>query len=175
MTKESQILQLGNPTLRKKAAIVKNIQAENIQKLINTLLKIVIEVDGIGIAAPQINKSYQVFIVASHPNKRYPKAPKIKPLMVINPKIISHSRAVIKDWEGCLSIPGVRDSIPRYKSIEVEYYTRSGGKIREKLTGFIARIFQHEYDHLNGLVFLDRLKNNKNIITDKEYQKLILK
>jgi len=158
MTKTLQIIQLDNPILRKKARVVKNIQDKHIQKLINTLLKIVIEVDGVGIAAPQLNKSYQIFIVASRPNKRYPKAPKMKPLVVINPKITSHSSEMIKDWEGCLSINGIRGLAPRYKSIGVEYKTRNGEEKKERLAGFIARIFQHEYDHLNGLLLFRSFK-----------------
>jgi peptide deformylase len=79
---------------------------------------------------------------------------------------------MVKDWEGCLSIPGIRGLVPRHKSIVVEYTTRNEGKKREELEDFIARIFQHEYDHLNGIVFLDRLESVSDMITEKEYIKL---
>jgi peptide deformylase len=167
-----EIEELGNPILREKAKHVDNIGDEYIQNLIDNLTETVSAVNGVGIAAPQVNESYQIFIIYSHPNPRYPDAPKTEPLEVINPKIISRSDEMVKDWEGCLSIPGIRGLVPRHKSIAVEYTTRNEGKKREELEDFIARIFQHEYDHLNGIVFLDRLESVSDMITEKEYIKL---
>lgn len=167
-----EIEELGNPILREKAKHVDNIGDEYIQNLIDNLTETVSAVNGVGIAAPQVNESYQIFIIYSHPNPRYPDAPKTEPLEVINPKIISRSDEMVKDWEGCLSIPGIRGLVPRHKSIVVEYTTRNEGKKREELEDFIARIFQHEYDHLNGIVFLDRLESVSDMITEKEYIKL---
>ncbi|HEX9667413.1 MAG TPA: peptide deformylase [Thermodesulfobacteriota bacterium] len=167
-----EIEELGNPILREKAKHVDNIGDEYIQNLIDNLTETVSAVNGVGIAAPQVNESYQIFIIYSHPNPRYPDAPKTEPLEVINPKIISRSDDMVKDWEGCLSIPGIRGLVPRHKSIAVEYTTRNEGKKREELEDFIARIFQHEYDHLNGIVFLDRLESVSDMITEKEYIKL---
>jgi len=175
MPKLLQIAQLGHSILRKKTDPVKNVKDIYIQNLIDDLIATVVEVNGVGIAAPQVYEPYQIFIIASHPNLRYPDAPKMEPTAIINPKINSHSEDLIKDWEGCLSIPGIRGLVPRYETISVEYTTRKGEREERELTDFIARIFQHEYDHLNGIVFLDRLENNKDIITEKEYQKLIFK
>ena len=171
----AQVIQLGTPVLRKKAKIIKNIQDPEIKKLTNNLLKILMKVNGVGMAAPQLNKSLRLFIVASHPNPRYPKAPYMKPTAVINPKILSHNNEKKKDWEGCLSVPGVRALVPRYTEIKVEYTTKQGRKVRKIYKDFIARIFQHEYDHLEGLVFLDRIESTKDIISEKEYQKLMRK
>ena len=84
-----QVAQLGHPVLRKKAKPVKNINDPSVQELIDNLIMTVMDVDGVGIAAPQVYKSLRLFILASHPNPRYPKAPKMKPTAVINPKIIS--------------------------------------------------------------------------------------
>jgi peptide deformylase len=175
MPKLLQIAQLGHPILRKKADLVKNVQDDYIQNLIDDLIATVAEVNGVGISAPQVYESYQIFIIASHPNIRYPNAPKMEPTAIINPKINSHSEDLIKDWEGCLSIPGIRGLVPRHKSISVEYTARDGRREKKEFPDFIARIFQHEYDHLNEIVFLDRLENTKDIITEKEYQKLIFK
>ncbi|HWP92654.1 MAG TPA: peptide deformylase [Thermodesulfobacteriota bacterium] len=175
MPKLLQIAQLGHQILRKKADPVKNVKDIYIQNLIDDLIATVVEVNGVGIAAPQVYEPYQIFVIASHPNLRYPDAPKMEPIAIINPKINSHSEDLVKDWEGCLSIPGIRGLVPRYKSISVEYTTRNGERKERELTDFIARIFQHEYDHLNGTVFLDRLESNKDIITEKEYQKLIFR
>jgi peptide deformylase len=168
------IIQLGNSILRQKATEVEDIQDETIQKLIDDLMATVIEVNGVGIAAPQVAQSYRVMIVASRPNPRYPHAPHMEPTAMINPRIIAHSSTMIKDWEGCLSIPGIRGLVPRYEAIEVEYTDRNGKIQRQLLTNFVARIFQHEYDHFDGIVFLDRLESNLDIVTDHEYQKLIV-
>jgi peptide deformylase len=168
------IVQLGNHILRQKAARVENIQDEKIQKIIDDLIATVVKANGVGIAAPQVAQSYRVMIVASRPNPRYPDAPEMEPTAMINPKIITHSTAVVKGWEGCLSIPGIRGLVPRYEAVEVEYIDRNGKLQKQLLNGFIARIFQHEYDHLDGIVFLDRLESNRDIVTEQEYQKLIV-
>jgi peptide deformylase len=172
MAKILEIEELGNPILRENAKHVDNIGDEYIQRLIDDLIETVRAVNGVGIAAPQVNESYQIFIVASSPNPRYPDAPTMEPIEVINPKILSRSDQMIKDWEGCLSVPGIRGFVPRHKSLVVEYTTRNGDKKTEDLEGFIARIFQHEYDHLKGVVFLDRLESVIDVITEKEYIKL---
>lgn len=168
------IIQLGNSILRQKATEVEDIQDETIQKLIDDLMATVSEANGVGIAAPQVGQLYRVMIVASRPNPRYPHAPHMEPTAMINPRIIAHSSTMIKDWEGCLSIPGIRGLVPRYEAIEVEYTDRNGKIQRQLLTNFVARIFQHEYDHFDGIVFLDRLESNLDIVTDHEYQKLIV-
>ncbi|MHC5742264.1 MAG: peptide deformylase [Nostoc sp.] len=174
MTELAPIIQLGNPTLRQKAAWVENIQDEQIQKLIEDLIATVAKANGVGIAAPQVAQSYRLFIVASRPNARYPNAPEMEPTAMINPKIIAHSTEVVKDWEGCLSVPGIRGLVPRYKSIEVEYTDSQGNLQKQQLTDFIARIFQHEYDHLDGIVFVDRLENTLDMITEQEYQQRVV-
>jgi len=170
-----QVAQLGQPVLRKKAKEVKEIQHADIQELVHDLIATLMDVNGVGIAAPQVYRSLRLFIVASHPNPRYPKAPNMKPTAVINPKIISASKEIAKDWEGCLSVPGIRALVPRHTSILVEYTTVTGKKVKKQYKDFIARIFQHEYDHLEGKVFLDRIESTKDIITDKEYLRIISK
>jgi peptide deformylase len=170
-----QVSQLGHPVLRATTKPVKDVKSEKVQELIDDLIATVMDVDGVGIAAPQVYEPIKLFIVASHPNPRYPNAPKMKPTAIINPKILSHSKEKAKDWEGCLSIPGIRGLIPRYKSIKVEYTTREGEIKKREFKNFVARIFQHEYDHLDGIVFLDRIDTTKEIITEKEYQKIVAK
>jgi peptide deformylase len=166
------IIQLGNPILRQKAEWVDNIQDECIQELIDDLIATVAQANGVGIAAPQVAASYRLFIVASRPNPRYPNAPEMEPTAMINPRIVAHSPEVVKGWEGCLSVPGIRGLVPRYQAIAVEYMDRHGQLQKQELTDFIARIFQHEYDHLDGVVFVDRLENTQDMITEQEYQKL---
>ncbi|AFY59224.1 N-formylmethionyl-tRNA deformylase [Rivularia sp. PCC 7116] len=173
MSKKLSIIELGNPILRRKAEPVNNIQEQSIQKLIDDLLETVVDANGVGIAAPQVAQSYRVFIVASRPNLRYPNAPLMEPTAMINPRIIDCSDEMVKGWEGCLSIPGIRGLVPRHRSIKVAYTDRDGNLIHQELTEFVARIFQHEYDHFEGLVFLDRVESTLDIATEQEYQNLM--
>lgn len=168
-----QVAHLGHPILRKKSRKVSDTQSPDVQTLIDDLIATVMEVDGVGISAPQVYQSLQIFILASHPNPRYPYAPKMKPTAVINPKILYFSNNKVKDWEGCLSIPGLRGLIPRSKSVKVEYTTREGKKTVKSYSDFVARIFQHEYDHLEGKLFIDRVDSTLDLISEKEFLKLI--
>jgi peptide deformylase len=168
-----EISQLGNPVLRQQAKPLENIQDAGISKLIDDLMTTVGYMNGVGVAAPQVAQSVRLFIVASRPNLRYPNAPEMEPTAMINPRILSCSSETVKEWEGCLSIPGIRGLVPRYRAIEVEYTDRHGKLQKQELTDFVARIFQHELDHLDGLVFLDRVESTQELITEQEYQKLI--
>ena len=172
MPKILEITELGNPVLRDNAMPVENIDDPIIQELIEDMILTVKETHGVGLAAPQVSVPLRIFVMASYPNKRYPDAPEMVPTVVINPEIIDKSNDTIKDWEGCLSIPGIRALVPRNQSVEVKYYNRHGMLLHETLNDFIARVFQHENDHLNGIVFLDILENTQDIITESEYIKL---
>ncbi|WP_298533828.1 peptide deformylase [uncultured Algibacter sp.] len=167
------IAHLGAPILRERTTEVENITDVDFLNLIRDMMTTVKDANGLGIAGPQVYSSLGVFIMASKPSKRYPNAPKTEPLAIINPTILNYSKDKEKDWEGCLSIPGIRGHVNRSKSIEVTYTTQQGETVTKTLEGFIARIFQHEYDHLNGTVFLDRLDSNKDIISEKEYQRIV--
>ncbi|MFP4574218.1 MAG: peptide deformylase [Coleofasciculus sp.] len=173
MTQSLEIAQLGNPILRQLARPIDNVQDESIQQLIEDLKAQAVAANGVGIAAPQVSQSCRLFIVASRPNPRYPNAPTMEPTAMINPQIVAHSAEVVKGWEGCLSIPGIRGLVPRYQAIEIEYTNQQGKPQRQQLTDFVARIVQHEYDHLNGIVFLDRVESTQDLITETEYQRRI--
>ncbi|MBD1844955.1 peptide deformylase [Cyanobacteria bacterium FACHB-63] len=168
------IIELGHPVLREKARSIEHIQDDRMQTLIDDLMATVQKANGVGIAAPQVAESYQLMIVASRPNLRYPNAPSMEPTPIINPKILAHSDETVKGWEGCLSIPGIRGNVPRYQAIEIEFYDRFGKRQKIEMTDFVARIFQHEYDHFNGIVFLDRVESNHDLVTEKEYQKRLV-
>ncbi len=167
------IARSGDPILRIIAAEVTNILDDEIQNLIDTLIDTATAVDGVGMAAPQLSHSYRLFVMASRPNSRYPYAPTMEPTAVINPRILSYSKEIVKDWEGCLSVPGIRGKVPRYDRIEVEYCDRNGNLVNQELSGFIARIFQHELDHLDGILFTDRLESDLDRFSEAEYQALI--
>lgn len=169
-----EIIQLGNPILRQQSKPIDSIDDPCIQKLIDRLIVTVAKANGVGIAAPQVGECDRLFIVASRPNPRYPTAPEMEPTAMINPRIIAHSIDVVKAWEGCLSVPGIRGLVPRYQSIKVEYTSRDGKRHQQELTDFVARIFQHEYDHLDGIVFLERVENTQELMTEQEYQQRIV-
>ncbi|HAZ48104.1 MAG TPA: peptide deformylase [Cyanobacteria bacterium UBA11369] len=168
------IIQLGNPILRQHSKPIDNVGEPCIQTLIDELIATVAKANGVGIASPQVAESYRLFIVASRPNPRYPNAPTMEPTAMINPRIIAHSSEVVKGWEGCLSVPGIRGLVPRYQAIEVEYTSQDGKLHRQELRDFVARIFQHEYDHLDGIVFIDRVESTKELMTEQEYQQRIV-
>jgi len=163
------IAKLGEKILRKKSKKVKNILDTEIQDLSKDMLTCVKKNKGVGLAAPQVFKSLRIMVISSNPNERYPNAPKKEPTVLINPKILKTSKSKENGWEGCLSIPGIRAKISRYKKVTVKYTTITNEKKIEKFEGFIARVFQHEFDHLNGLVFLDRVKSTEDIFTEEVY------
>ncbi len=169
-----QILELGDPELRLPSQPVADVMSDCVQRLIDRLLVAVKESNGVGIAAPQMGERVRLFIVASRPNPRYPDAPKMEPTPMINPRIVSHSNETAKGWEGCLSVPGLRGLVSRYTAIDVEYIGRDGILHRQTLTDFVARIFQHELDHLDGKVFLDRVKSTHDLMTEQEFHKRIV-
>ncbi|MBE9117970.1 peptide deformylase [Lusitaniella coriacea LEGE 07157] len=167
-----EIAQLGNDILRRKAQSVERIDDPKIQSAIDNLIATARLKNGVGIAAPQVSRSYRLFIVASRPNERYPDAPEMEPTAMLNPGILSHGEERVKGWEGCLSVPGFRGLVPRYERIEVEYWDRQGRHNVRELSGFIARIFQHELDHLNGILFIDRAESPQDLVSEEDYWNL---
>jgi len=175
MPKLLEITELGSPVLRRKAVQIEHIPSKKLIELVEDMIYTVSRVNGVGLAAPQVSESIRLFIMASEPNPRYPDAPDMEPVALINPEIISGSEEVIKGWEGCLSIPGLRGLVPRHRSVKISFQNIDGNEVINEFSDFTARIFQHEFDHINGIVFLDRLESTRDIITDKEYEKLLKK
>ena len=173
MAKLRQIAQLGATVLRQKAETVE-FDAINTRSIISDMLATLADSNGVGLAAPQIYEPYQILIIASRPTSRYPNAPEMKPTIMINPMFRTLSEQTTKDWEGCLSIPGIRALVPRFTQIEVSYTDQQGKSVSQQFEDFISRVFQHEYDHLNGIVYLDRVETNRDIISEKEFLKQII-
>ncbi len=167
-----QIAQLGHPVLRTLAESVDLPAGTSLRTFADDLLATMRDADGVGIAAPQVYESSSLFIVASKPNPRYPDAPEMEPLVVANPEIVWRSDEIVKGWEGCLSIPGIRGLVPRHQTIRARYRTLDGQELETEFAGFIARVFQHEDDHLRGIVFLDRLESNRDILCEREFRRL---
>ena len=173
MAKLRQIAQLGAAVLRQKAEMVE-FDAVNTRSIISDMLTTLADSNGVGLAAPQIYEPYRIVIIASRPTPRYPNAPEMEPTVMINPTFRILSEQTTKDWEGCLSIPGIRALVPRFTQIEVSYTDQQGKSVSQQFEDFIARVFQHEYDHMNGIVYLDRVETNRDIISEKEFLKQII-
>ena len=168
MARPRQIAQLGNPVLRQRAEPVEQID-DSLQSLIDDLFATSAETDGAGIAAPQIDVCKRVFILSINPSPRYPDAPEVPPAAVINPEILWQSERIEKEWEGCLSVRGFRGLVPRPTEVKVRYLNRGGEVVEQHLTGFHARVFLHEYDHLEGITWLDRVEDNREIVSEQEF------
>ena len=172
MARILQVAQLGDPVLRRVAEPVREID-QSVRDLIDDLFATSREANGAGIAAPQIRVSRRVFILSIRPTVRYPNAPDMEPVAVINPEILWTSNALEKDWEGCLSVPGIRGLVPRPDAVRVRYLDRDGEPVEREFSGFAARVFLHENDHLDGITWLDRVEDNRDIITEREYLRLM--
>jgi peptide deformylase len=167
-----RLRQLGDPILTQVAEPVTEFKTPALQDLIEGMLATLKEAQGVGLAAPQVGSLLQVLIVASRPNPRYPNAPQMQPLVMVNPRLLACSAEQVLEWEGCLSVPNCRGLVARAREVEVEYYTPEGVQQRVVWQDFPARIFQHEYDHLMGRVFLQR--QPRQLLTEAQYQAQIL-
>jgi peptide deformylase len=163
-----KIAQIGEEVLRTPARQVT--PAEFNQAPLNTfideLLATMLEAAGIGIAAPQVFDPRAIMIIASRPNPRYPNAPDMQPLVMVNPVIKQSSENKVWEWEGCLSVPGLRGRIERQDVVDVTYVDKQGKAQSIILEGFVARIFLHEFDHLIGKTWLDHITSTDNIMAN---------
>jgi peptide deformylase len=167
------ILQLGDNRLRQVAQPVGDVLSPSVQALIDQLLEAVKAKNGVGIAAPQIAQSLQIMIVASHPTVRYPNAPEMEPMAMINPRIVEMGGDRVLGWEGCLSVPDQRGFVPRYSAVAIEFIDRQGLTQTTVFQDFLARIFQHEYDHFQGILFPDRVESPQHLISEAAYQAML--
>lgn len=172
VTRPCEIAQLGAQVLRLQAQTVVDVHNDETRQIIAAMQTTLASTQGVGIAAPQIGESLQIIIVASRPTARYPNAPSMQPTVMINPGFQAMSETQEKDWEGCLSVPSIRALVPRYTKITICYIDEQGKQQTTELDGFVARVFQHEFDHLQGKVFLDRVESNQDIYAESEYFKL---
>jgi peptide deformylase len=156
-----KVARLGHPILRRIAEPVspEAIGSPEIQRLIDDMLETMDEYDGAGLAAPQVHVSRRIVIYGVHENPRYPDAESVPLTVLVNPKITPATKEMDEDWEGCLSVPDLRGQVPRYTRVRVEAYGRDGTPLRFAADGFHARVVQHECDHLDGTVYLDRMRS----------------
>jgi peptide deformylase len=149
------VLRLGDPRLRRRAAAVTAFGTPELQALVNDLRDTMAARDGAGLAAPQIDVPLRVVIFGITSNPRYPEAPPIAETVLINPRITPIGTERDAAWEGCLSVPGLRGLVPRWRQIRYRGYGIHGEAIERSVDGFHARVVQHECDHLDGVLFPD--------------------
>jgi len=159
-----EVIIVPHPTLRKKAAPVTDFGAET-QQLIEDMIITLHQESGAGLAAPQVNVSQQVILVEFGSEEDETLPPTL--YVTLNPKITRFSTETVSGAEGCLSIPGLMGEVERAQEIVVEGQNRHGEPIKMKLRGWVARIFQHEIDHLNGILYTDRTTSVWE--TDEDY------
>jgi peptide deformylase len=167
---------MGHPVLRTKAQPVPpaEIQSAGIQRLIDDMIATMDEYSGIGLAAPQVHESLRIFVagirVGDPPGESDEQSePPI--VVVINPEVVAVGRAVVEGWEGCLSIPDIRGRVPRAESVRVRALDRTGTRREFTAHGLPARVIQHETDHLDGILFFDRMKSFESLAFMEEYRR----
>lgn len=165
---------LGDPILRKTARPVSGAWTPRLRRLVSEMLETLRLSGGVGIAAPQVGESLRLVILASHPTARYPDAPNLAPRVLFNPTIASCSPEGDMGWEGCLSVPGQRGRVRRACSVGVlSVNPDSGAPEHYAFDGFLARILQHEVDHLDGVLFPDRVSEPEDLVSETEYQAIL--
>ena len=156
-----EILRMGNPILLKEAEKVEKFDTSEIHELIKDMIETMKDAQGAGLAAPQVGESIQLVIFGVDKNERYPEAEEVPFTVLINPVITPLNQEKEDDWEGCLSVPGMRGVVPRYKTINYKGFDQYGNEIDRDVEGFHARVVQHECDHLFGILYPSRIENMK--------------
>ena len=164
---------MGHPVLRAKARALDKaeIRSAAIQKLIDDMLDTMSEYHGVGLAAPQVHEGVRLFVAALDSGDDEEEA---EAIAVINPEITIVGSDMVEDWEGCLSIPELRGRVPRYRKLQVDALDRHGKKISFVAEDFFARVVQHEFDHILGHVYLDRMRNFETLTYMDEFQRFWL-
>jgi peptide deformylase len=165
------IVRLGHPALRTPAESLPmaRLAEPEIQTLIDDLFETMRASRGVGLSAVQVGISWQIFVYAAvDPDSKTPREPELK--VLINPMIEPEPGELVYDWEGCLSIPDLRGLVPRHPAVRVHGIDRHGQPLKYRAEGYEARIVQHEYDHLNGVVFLDRMRDFRSLAFAQEWE-----
>ena len=175
-----KVARMGHPVLRAKARAVApaEILTPAFQKLIDDMFETMSEYSGIGLAAPQIHESVRLFVAGLRPSRltgemsdddEMPLVAIINPEITAVPSTGAEKVEIVEDWEGCLSIPDIRGRVPRPKSIKVRALTREGKRVEMTASGLPARVIMHETDHLDGVLFFDRMKTLDTLTFMDEY------
>ncbi len=154
-----EVLQMGDPRLLVKADPVSHFDTPDLDTLIRNMRETMTSLNGAGLAAPQIGVSLRVLIFGVHSNPRYPDTEDVPQTVLINPEIEVLEEAIEYGWEGCLSLPGLRGYVPRFKQIRYIGFDEHGARVDREAEGFHARVVQHECDHLDGILYPMRMND----------------
>ena len=154
-----EILQMGDPRLLRIAKPVTRFDTPELHQLITDMMETMHAANGAGLAAPQIGVDLRVVIFGFERNPRYPQAEAVPTTILINPSLFALESDTQEDWEGCLSVPGLRGIVPRFKKIRYSGFDPFGASIDRTVEGFHARVVQHECDHLEGMLYPMRIKD----------------
>jgi len=153
------VLKMGHPLLRQVAAPVSGFGSAELRDLIADMDETMRALSGAGIAAPQIGVSLRVVIFEVRENPRYPHVAPVPYTALVNPELTALDESQDEGWEGCLSIPGMRGLVPRYHRLRYQGFTPEGEAIDRTVEGFHARVVQHEVDHLDGILYPQRMRD----------------
>ncbi len=169
---EKPITKIGNLILRRKTHDLSSQEAvsSKLHAFLKQMVTTMRNFQGVGLAANQVGDPRRILVMECRGNKRYPNRPSFPLQTYLNARIVKYSGKKIKDWEGCLSIPGYRGLVPRSYSVVLEAMSLSGKKIRRTYKGFEARVIQHEVDHLNGLFYIDRMEDFRSYFHLEEFE-----
>jgi len=171
-----KVARMGHPVLRAKARPLEKseVRSASIQKLIDDMFETMREYHGIGLAAPQVHEGVRLFVATldiGGPDEEGRDAEPLEPIAIINPEITVVDPTVVEDWEGCLSIPDIRGRVPRAREIKVRALDRQGARIELRAQALPARVIQHETDHLDGVLFFDRMTRFESLTFLEEYSR----
>ena len=151
------VLRMGHPVLRERSRPVEVFGTPELKALLEDMIETMAAKSGAGLAAPQIGVLQRVVIFGVDHNPRYPDAEPVPFTVLVNPKLVMLTREVEEDWEGCLSVPGMRGIVPRYTKLKYSGFDIDGNPLERVAEGFHARVVQHECDHLDGILYPQRM------------------
>ena len=174
-----KVARMGHPVLRARTKPLEpaDIKSARVQQLIDDLFETMQEYQGVGLAAPQVHESLRIFVAGIAPNWTTRKdddeeeEERVPLMALINPEITIVGDETADEWEGCLSIPDIRGRVTRAREIEVKAYDRRGRRVEMNARGFTARVIQHETDHLDGVLFVDRMESLETLTFLEEFGK----
>lgn len=171
-----EVIRMGHPTLRVKTTpfTKEEILSKETQDLIEDMFETMDDYDGIGLAAPQIDVPRQLAIVGVPVDSdRYPDAPESEQFVIINPVVTVIDETPQGFWEGCLSVPGLRGFVERPRKVKIEYLDEEANEQVIEVENFLATVFQHELDHLDGILYIDRISDTKKLSYNEEFDKFL--
>lgn len=154
-----EVLRMGDPRLWQKSQPVARFDTKQLAELLQDMRDTMAHLNGAGLAAPQIGVGLRVVIFGVRANPRYPDAEEVPDTVLINPQVTPLSAEMEEGWEGCLSVPGMRGWVPRYSKLKYSGYDEHGKRFVREVSGFHARVVQHEVDHLDGILYPMRIRD----------------